>query len=111
MGQIPLAIQHLLLGTALLTVKIKTLSLDVFQLVVLCTKHVNVSYNSRVPKVIEGIINDKAGGATGIEDSVISVLDTWAMEVGGGVRTCVEGGAIDGLVFAFRSLMDDTIVD
>jgi len=52
------------------------LSLDTFKLVVLCTEHVNISYDSRVPKMVKGIVNDKAGGATGVEDGVISVLDT-----------------------------------
>ena len=85
--------------------------LDVFKFVVLGAKHVNVSYDSRVPKVIEGIIHDKAGSATGVKDSVIGVLDTWAIEIGSRIRTCVEWGAIDGLVSAFCSLMDDTIVD
>ena len=110
-GQIPLTIQHLFLGTALLTIKVKTLSLDVFKLVVLRTEHVDISYNSRVSKMVECVIDDKTRGAAGVEDSVIGVLDTWTMEVGGGIRACMKGGAIDGLVFAFCSLIDDTIID
>ena len=56
------------------------MSLDVFKLVVLCAEHVDVSYNSRVPKVVEGVVNDKTGGAARVEDGVISVLGTGAME-------------------------------
>ena len=110
-GQIPFTIQHLFLGATFLTIKVKTLSLDTFKLVVLRMKHVNISYNSRVSKIIECIIDDKTRGAARVENGVIGVLDTWAMEVGGRVRACIEGGAIDGLVFAFCSLVDNTIVD
>ena len=95
----------------LLAIKVKALSLDTFKLVVLCMEHVDVSYDSRVPKVVEGIVNDKTGGAAGVEYGMVSVLDTWAMVVGGWVRMCVERGAINGLVFAFCPLMDNSIVD
>ena len=110
-GQVPLTIQHFLFGIVFLTVKVKALSLDIFKLVMLCAEHVDVSYDSGIPKVIEGIINNKAGGAAGIKDGMVSVLDTWMVEVGGRIRACMEGGAIDGLVFAFCSLIDNDIVD
>ena len=90
MGQVPLAIQHLLFGIALLTVQVKALPLDIFKLVVLGAKHVDVSYDSRVPKVVEGIIYDKTRSATGVEDSMIGVLDTWAIEVGSRIGARVE---------------------
>ena len=32
------------------------LSLDVFKLVVLCTEHVDICYNSRVPKMVKGVV-------------------------------------------------------
>ena len=94
-----------------LIVKVKVLSLDTFKLVVLCSEHVDISYDSRVPKVVEGIINDKIRSAAGVEDSVISVFDTWTEKVGGRVGSYMKGGAIDGLVFAFCPLVDNPIVD
>ena len=111
MGQIPFTIQHLLPGTALLTVKIKALSLDIFKLVVLCAEHIDISYDSRVSKMVKGIVDDKAGSAARVKDGVVGVFGTWMMEVRGGVRACMKGGAIDGLVFAFCSLVDNAIVD
>jgi len=87
------------------------LLLDTFKLVVLHIEHMDVSYDSRVPKVVEGIVNNKTGDAAGVEYSMVSVLDTWAIVVGGWVRTCVERGAINSLVFAFCPLIDDSIVD
>ena len=111
MGQVSFTIQHFLVGIALLVVKVKTLSLDVFKLVVLCMEHVDISYDSRVSKVVEGIIDDKMGGAAGMEDGVVSVLDTRTMEVWGGIGTCIKGGAIDGFVFAFCFMVDNAIID
>ena len=96
---------------ALLVVEINALLFDFLKLVVLCTKHVHISYDTRVPKVVEGVVNDKMRGAAGMEYGVVCVLDFWTMEVGGWVRTCMERGAIDGLVFAFCSLMDDPVID
>ena len=110
MGQISLAIQHLP-GTVLLTVKIKALSLDIFKLVVLCTEHVDISYDSRVPKMVKGIVDNKMGNAARVKDGVVGVFGTWTMEVRGGIRMCMKGGAIDGLVFAFCPLVDNAIVD
>ena len=85
--------------------------LDSLKLVVLHTKHMYISYNARVPKVIEAVINNKMTYARGVEDGVISVFDTRTMEVGGGECSCMKRGAIDGFVLALCSLMDYPIVD
>jgi len=74
-------------------------SLDILEFVVLCMKHMHVSYNTRVPKVVEGVINDETRGAARMEYGVVGILDSWTMEVGGWVRMCVERGTIDGLFF------------
>ena len=57
------------------------------------------------------VVDDRAGGAAGVEDGMIGVLDTWAIEVRGGVDICMKRGAIDGFVFAFCPLINDSIVD
>jgi len=75
----------------LLVIKVKALALDVFKLVVLCVEHVDVSYDSGVPKMVKSIVYNKLRGTAGVEDGVVSVLDTWVMEVGGRVRVCMEG--------------------
>ena len=71
----------------------------------------DVSYNPGVPKVIKGVINNETGGTARVEDSVVGILGTWAVEVRGGIGSCVERGAVDGFVFAFRSLVNYTVVD
>jgi len=87
------------------------LLLDTFKFVVLCAEHVDISYDSRVSKMVEGIIDDKTRGAAGMKYGVVGVLDTWAMEVGGWVGMCMKRGTIDGFVFAFCPLMDDPVID
>ena len=75
-SEVLLTIQHLFVGMALLTVKVKALLLDAFKLVVLCAEHVDIGYDSRVPKMVKGIINNKAGGAAGVSrtESVTSCI-------------------------------------
>ena len=85
--------------------------LDTFKFVVLCTKHVHVCYDAGVPKVIESIIDNKITSAARIEDGMVGVFNTRTMEVGGGKGTCMEGGAIDGFVFAFCPLVDYSVID
>jgi len=94
----------------LLTVKVKVLSLDILKLIILCAECVDVSNNPRVSKMVQSIVNNKAGGAAGVEDGVVSVFGTWTIEIWGWVRLCMKGGAVNFLVFAFCSLMNDTIV-
>ena len=84
---------------------------DVLEFVVLCTEHVDICYDTGVPKIIEGIVDDKLTGTAGVEDGVISVFNTRMMEVGGGEGMCVERGTIDGFVFALCPLMNYSIVD
>jgi len=103
--------KHLLVGTSLLIVKVKALLLDVFKLIVLCTEHVDIDYDSRISEIIKGVINNGVSGAAGVEDGVISIFDTGTIEVGGGISICMERGPIDGLVFALCPLIDYTIVD
>jgi len=95
----------------LLVIKVNALLLDILELVVLCMKSVNVSYDAGISKVIKGIVDNKTTGATGIEDGVIGVLDTRAMEIGGGECACVKGGTISGLPFTLYSLVNYPIID
>jgi len=111
MSEVSFTIQHLFVGIALLIVKVKVLSLDALKLVMLCMEHVDISYNSRIPKMVEGIINNKAGGGAGVEDCMVSIFNTWTIEVRGGIGLCMKRSAIDGFVFALSSLMDDSIID
>jgi len=94
----------------LLVVKVNALLLDILKLVVLCMKHVHVSYDTGVPKVIKGVVDDKVTSAAGVEDSVVGVFNTRTMEVGSGKGSCMKGGAIDGLVLALCPLMDYSVI-
>jgi len=86
-------------------------STDILKFVVLCTKHVYISYNTGVPKVIKGIVDNKTTSAAGIKDGVVGVFNTRTMEIGSREGSCMKGGAIDGLVLALCPLMDYSIID
>ena len=85
--------------------------LDVFKLVVLCAKHVDIGYDSRVSKVVKSVVDNKMRSAARVENGVVSIFDTWMVEVGGGVGSCMKAGAVNGLVFAFCPLVDNTVID
>jgi len=87
------------------------LSLDTFKLVILCAEHVDISYNPRISKVVESIVNNKTRGAAGVEYGMVSVLDTWTIEVWGWVRLYVKRSTIDAFIFAFCPLMDNSIIN
>jgi len=72
---------------------------------------VHVSYNARVPEVVEGIVDDKATSAAGVEDSMVGVFNTRTIKVGSRKSLCMKGGTIDGFVFALCPLVDYSIVD
>jgi len=84
---------------------------DIFEFVVLCVEHMDISYNSRISKMVKGIINNRTGHAAGVEDGMVGVLDTWTIEIRGRVGLCMKGGAVDGFVLALSSLMDGPIID
>jgi len=61
--------------------------------------------------MVNCIINYEATGAAGVEDGVISVFSTRAVEVGGREWSCIKGCSEDGFAFAVCTLMDYSIVD
>ena len=111
MSEIPFTVQLLFVGVVLLVVEVKVLLLDTLKLVILCTKHVHVSYNAGVPEVIKSIVDNKATSAAGIEDGMVGVFNTRMIEVRSGKGSCMKGGAIDGLVLALCPLVDYSIID
>jgi len=61
--------------------------------------------------MVNRIINYEATGATGVEDGMISVFSTRAVEVGSREWSCMKGCPEDCFVFAVCTLMDYSIVD
>jgi len=61
--------------------------------------------------MVNRVIYYEATGAAGVEDGVISVLNTRTIEVGGRECSCVKGGPEDGFAFTICTLMDHSIVD
>jgi len=61
--------------------------------------------------MIKCIVHYEATGAAGVEDAMVSVLDTGTVEIGGGECSCMEGGPKDGFILAIRTLVDYSIID
>jgi len=95
----------------LLVVKVNALPLDILELVVLCTKHMHISYDAGVPKVIKGIVNNKVTSAARVEDGMVGIFNSRTIEVEGGKGSYMKRGAIDGLVLALCPLVDYSVID
>ena len=61
--------------------------------------------------MINRVIDYESTGAAGVEDGVVSVFSTRAVEVGSGECLCMKGGPKDGLIFAVCTLMNYSIID
>ena len=61
--------------------------------------------------MVNRIVDYEATGAAGVEDGMVSVFSTRAVEVGSREWSCVEGCPEDAFAFAVCTLMDYSIVD
>ena len=76
----------------------------------LCTECMDIRYDSRIPQMVECIINNNLARATRVEDVEVSIFDTRATEVRSGKGTSMERSCINGLVLASSPLVDDPII-
>jgi len=61
--------------------------------------------------MIKCVVYYEVTGAAGVEDAMVSVLDTGTVEIGGGECSRMEGGPKNGFAFAVCTLMDYSIID
>jgi len=61
--------------------------------------------------MIKCIVHYEVTGAVGIEDGVVSVLDTRMVKIWSGKCSRMEGGPKDGYILAICTLMDYSIID
>ena len=86
------------------------LLLDPHKFVMLCTEHIDISYDPRIPQMVECIIDNDPARAAGVEDVKVCISDTGVTEVRSGEGTSMERSHIDRLILASSPLVDDPIV-
>jgi len=63
----------------------------------MCPISINVSDNTRVFKIYDGIVNEKSGGGRRVKDVEVVILDPKMIEIGRGVCSYVKGNGVFGV--------------
>jgi len=72
-------------------IKLDLLALYRLEFTLICSISVNVSDNTGILEINDGIVDKESGGGGGMEDIEVVVFDPGTIEVGSGMCTGVEG--------------------
>jgi len=72
-------------------IKLNSLALYRLEFALMCLISVNVSDNTGILEIDDGIVDEELGGGGGMEDIEVIVFDSGAIEIGSGMCTRVEG--------------------
>ena len=81
------------LSTTFAPIEFNSLALYCLKFTLMHLIPIDVSNNTRVFEVYDGIVNEELGGRGGMENIKVVILDPRAVEIGGRVCTCVEGNS------------------
>jgi len=96
-GEMALYHAELALGVFFPSVKLDSLTLYCLEFTLVCLIPINVSDNTRVFEVYDGVVDKESGGGRRVEDVEVVILDPRAIEIGGRVCTCVKGNGVLGI--------------
>ena len=102
-GEVSLHHTKLALGTAFSSIKFNSLALYHLEFVLVCLIPIDVSNNTRVLEIYNGIVDEESRGGGGVKDVKVIVFDPRTVKVGGGVCSCVEGNGILGVALLTNS--------
>jgi len=75
-------------------IELYSLAFYCLKFALICAIPVYVSDNTRVFEVYDGVVDEKLGGRRGMENIEVVILDPNAIEIWGGVCTCVKGNGV-----------------
>ena len=79
------------LGTVFPLVKLNSLALYHLKFTLMCSISINVSDNTRILEINNGIVDEESGSGGGVEDVEVVIFDPRTIEIGSGMCMCVEG--------------------
>jgi hypothetical protein len=95
MGKAALHIEQLTLDATLVVLYLRATPLEPFKLVNIGAVPMDVSYDSRVSKIDDSVVNALKCCVGGVEDAVIRIFRTRTSEIGGREGASVEGHGVD----------------
>jgi len=72
-------------------VKLDSLALYRLKFTLMRSISINVSDNTRILEINDGIVDEESGSGGGVENVEVVIFDPRAIEIGGGMCSCVEG--------------------
>ena len=96
-GEVALYHAKLALSVFFPSVKLDSLVLYRLKFILVCPIPINISNDTRVFEVYDGIVDEESGGGRRVEDVEIVILDPRAIEIGRRVCACVKGNRVFGV--------------
>jgi len=75
-------------------IKLNSLALYRLEFALMCLIPINISNNTRVPEVYDGVVNEESGGGRRMENIEVVIFDPRTIEIGRGVCVCVKGDGV-----------------
>jgi len=82
---------ELALGTIFPLVELNSLAFYRLEFTLMRLIPINVSDNTGILEIDDGVVDEESGSGGGVENVEVVIFDPRAIEIGGRVRTCVEG--------------------
>jgi len=79
------------LGTVFPLVELNSLALYRLEFALVCPISIDVSNNTRILEIDDGVVDEKLGSGRGVENIEVVIFDPRAIEIGGRVCMCMEG--------------------
>jgi len=79
------------LGAVFPSIKFNSLALYRLKFALMCSISIDVSNNTRILKIDNGVVDEKSGSGGGVENVEVVVLDPRAIEVGSRMCMCMKG--------------------
>ena len=91
------------LGTVLPFVKLNSLALYRLKFTLMHSISINISNNTRILKIDDGIVDEKSGCRGGVENVEVIIFDPRMIEVGSRMCTYMEGNRVFGIAMLASS--------
>ena len=88
---------ELALSTFFPSTKLNSLVFYCLEFILVCPISINISDNTRVLEVYDGIVDEESGGGGRMKDVEVIIFDPRAVKVGRGMCTCMEGDGVFGV--------------
>ena len=100
------------LGAIFPLIELNSLALYCRKFTLMCSISINVSNNTRILEIDNGIVDEESGSGGRVENVKVIIFDPGAIEIGSRVSTCMEGNGMLGvatLVSPYKVSIDPSL--